>query len=238
MQHVFEISKGGARKHKSEQRSTVTPQLRRQEKLSPEFGGVPILVPLEALRPTQVAVGMRAVAWKREKVASHVGKSKRIARFLDKRPIPSVVGPGGDLYMIDHHHLGLALWQADVGEAYVRIVEDFSALAKPAFWRKMEANGCLYPFDATGQRVRPSRLPAGLHALKEDPYRDLAWSVREAGGFEKSRIPYAEFRWAAFFRERISERTLRTNYDAAVAKAVRLCRSRDAIELPGYAACS
>lgn len=206
------------------------------EKRAPLSCRDPILMPLDVLRPTQVAVGMRSVACKRAKVARRVGKSKQIARFLDKRPIPSVVGPGGDLYMIDHHHLGLALWQAEVKQVYVHIVRDFSALARPAFWRKMEADGCLYPFDEAGQRVRPSRLPAGLHALKEDPFRDLAWSVREEGGFEKSPIPYAEFQWAAFFREHVSERTLKTNYDKAVAKAVHLSRSREAAALPGFVA--
>lgn len=196
----------------------------------------PILVPIDMLRPTQVAVGMRAVAQKRDKVESRAGKSKLILRFLDKRPIPSVVGPGGDLFIIDHHHLGLALWQADIEQAFVRIVDDLSALPKPTFWTRMEASGRLYPFDESGHRIRPSGLPPALHALRHDPFRDLAWSVREAGGFAKSPVPYAEFRWAAFFREHISARTLRTNYDSAVAKALRLTATREAANLPGFLA--
>ncbi len=194
----------------------------------------PVLVPLEVLHPTQVAVGMRAVAWKRRKVERRAGRSKQIERFLGARPIPSVVGPEGALYMIDSHHLGLALWQAEVEKAYVSIIDDLSRLPKAQFWRRMEASGRLYPFDEEGRRVRPSRLPGALHALREDPFRDLAWSVREAGGFAKSPVPFAEFRWAEFFRAHLSERTLRRDYERAVARALKLSRCPEARGLPGY----
>jgi hypothetical protein len=177
---------------------------------------------------------MRSVAAKREKVIRRAERRDKITRFLDRRPIPSVLGPEGQLYIIDHHHLGLALWQAEVDAAVVRIVEDLSSLPKPVFWTRMEAAGRLYPFDEAGQRVRPSRLPKALPALREDPFRDLAWSVREAGGFKKCSEPYAEFRWAAYFRQHIAARTLDRNYDLAVEKAVKLCRAKEAKRLPGY----
>ena len=192
-------------------------------------------VPIESLRPTQVAVGMRAVAYKRAKVEQRARRAKHLRKFLHRRPIPSVVGPGGDLFMIDHHHLGLALWQSEIDTAYVRIVADLSGIPPSQFWYRMEARGLLYPFDESGARVSPARLPRRLGALRDDPYRDLAWSVREAGGFLKSHEPFSEFRWADFFRDRISERTLVRSYETAVERALALSRSRAARELPGFA---
>jgi hypothetical protein len=98
----------------------------------------------------------------------------------------------------------------------------------------MEAEGRLYPFDEEGRRVPPALLPLGLHELRHDPYRDLAWEVREAGGFVKSRIAYAEFQWANFFRQHITLSSVRRDHDAAVERATRLARSRPAAKLPGY----
>ena len=192
----------------------------------------PIQVQIESLRPTQMAVGMRSVKFKRRRLESRSAKS--IRKFLNGRPIPAVCGPGGELFIIDNHHFGLALWHAEVDGAYARIIDDKSALSPAAFWKRMEIEGRLYPYDEEGRRVAPDRLPLGLHELRHDPYRDLAWEVREAGGFVKSKVPYAEFRWANFFRESIGLSTVRRNYDAAIDRAMKLCRSKEAASLPGY----
>ncbi len=191
-------------------------------------------VPLDRLRPTQAAVGMRAVALKRRKVEKHVATPRKIERYLDHRPIPSVIGPGGDLFMIDHHHLGLALWQAEVETAFVVVIEDFSVLPVAMFWHRMEQGGWLRPFDEEGRRIAPSKLPKRIKGLRQDRYRDLSWSVREAGGFVKSPQPYSEFLWADFFRTRVSESLIAKNYDVAVAKALKLSRSSQARHLPGF----
>lgn len=192
------------------------------------------LVALEILHPTQAVVGMRSVERKRRNIEKRLGRRGKIASFLAERPIPTVLGPGSRLYMIDHHHLGLALARADVEEAYVEIIDDLTDLTRAAFWRRMEAQGKLYPFDEKGRRIPPSQLPSGLPELRHDPYRDLAWYVREAGGFAKSPQPYAEFRWADYYRERISARALRSDFDAAVTRAVKLARCKTAAGLPGF----
>jgi hypothetical protein len=196
--------------------------------------GPRLSVPLSLLRPTQAAVGMRSVANKRRKLEKHVGREKKFDRFLDRRPIPSVRGPADRLYMVDHHHLGLALWQADVEMAYVTIIEDLSQLPMALFWRRMEAGGWLHPFDGAGRRIAPSKLPMKLTGLDHDCFRDLAWSVREAGGFRKTRTPFAEFAWADFYRTRLDEGLILRDYDQAVRRAMKLSRSRDAHGLPGY----
>lgn len=193
-----------------------------------------IWLPLDNLRPTQVAVGMRTVEMKRRKLVRRAEKSSKIRKFLDERPIPSVRGPGGALYIVDHHHLSLALRRAEIEAACVHVIADHSALSEYRFLKRMEADGRLYPFDEHGRRVCLSQLPERLDDLRHDPYRDLAWSVREAGGYSKSPAHFAEFLWADYFRSRISARTVRHNYEAAVTKAMKLAQLADATSLPGY----
>lgn len=176
---------------------------------------------------------MRAVAAKRERLESKLKKRRRILRFLENRPIPAVRGPGNSFYIVDHHHLSLALWQSDVEVAFVHVIDDLSRLSPKAFWRQMSLDGRVYPFDETGRKISASSLPREISALRSDIYRDLAWSVREEGGFEKTHAPYSEFVWAAFFRERICARQLATDYEAAVDEAVKLARSKLARGLPG-----
>jgi hypothetical protein len=136
--------------------------------------------------------------------------------------------------MIDRHHLGLALWHAEIDRARVQIVRDLSDLPRRTFFARMERLGFLHPFDERGRRIDASDLPIRLDELRADPYRDLAWSVREAGGFLKSQRPFAEFQWAAFFRPRITRSALRDDYDQAVRKATRMARMRAAQHLPGW----
>lgn len=177
---------------------------------------------------------MRAVAAKREKVEHRAQKQKKIVRFLEERPIPAVRGPGNAFYIIDHHHLSLALCQSQVRSAFVEVVGDFSSFSAVRFWRRMESEGWVYPFDEKGNRVHPATIPSAIPALKADHYRDLAWSVREAGGYKKTRAPYAEFRWADFFRQRITLSSVRRDYETSVEVAMKLARSPAAAHLPGH----
>jgi len=192
----------------------------------------PIIVPLERLRPTQVAVGMRAVEAKRRRLGAR--KRRKRNRYLARRPIPAVYGPNQELYIVDHHHLSLALMQNSATTALVKVVDDYSDLSPRSFWAAMEVQGFVYPYDEAGCRVPLSRMPRGITAMKADAYRDLAWSVREGGGFKKTRAPYSEFRWAEFFRTTIPECIVKENYDRAVAIAMKLARSAAAAGLPGY----
>jgi hypothetical protein len=197
--------------------------------------GTLIQASIDLLKPTQMAVGMRSVTRKMRKVERRAGKRKKIEKLLLDRPIPAVCGPDGGFFIVDHHHFGMALCLAEVKSAYVHVIDDMSSLSHASFWRRMEADGRLYPYDEFGRRIQPSLLPPSLHALRHDPYRDLAWEVREADGFHKVAEPYAEFRWANFFREHISPTTIRRNPKDAVRLALKLCKSRLAARLPGYA---
>ena len=50
-------------------------------------------VPLAEIRPTQMAVGMRAVEAKRRKIERLSESTRKLRRFLEKRRIPAVIGP-------------------------------------------------------------------------------------------------------------------------------------------------
>jgi hypothetical protein len=191
-------------------------------------------VPLWDLRPTQMAVGMRAVEARRRKVERRAVSGRKLRRYIEKRPVPAVLGPDDEFYIIDHHHLSLAFLQSGVDTALVRVVEDFSDMPVPEFFASMEALGWLHAYDANGRPICPTRLPETLDRLKSDRFRDLAWSVREAGGFRKSHMPFSEFAWANFFRDRLALSLLYRDFDLAHDKAMWLARSRDARFLPGY----
>ena len=190
-------------------------------------------VRLAEVRPTQMAVGMRSVEVKRRKIERHVESSRKLRQFLERRPVPAVLGPGEDYYIIDHHHLSLALWQSEVDEVFVCVVGDLSDMPKRAFFHAMAALGWLHAYDADGRKICPTRLPATLDQLQCDRYRDLAWSVREAGGFEKVPIPFSEFAWANFFRDRIPATVLSRDFELAHERALHLARSQAARHLPG-----
>jgi hypothetical protein len=193
-----------------------------------------ILIGLDELRPTQAAVGMRAVRAKRQQLADRLHKPRKVANFLESRAFPAVRGPGSAYYIVDQHHLSLALWQNRIHHAYIRVIDDLSELSQGLFWPRMEARGQLHPYDHNGCRIDPERLPASITALRPDHYRDLAWSVREHGGFKKSQANYAEFRWADFFRQHLPEQLLCRNFEKALKRACKLARSPAAADLPGY----
>jgi hypothetical protein len=190
--------------------------------------------PLVELRPTQMAVGMRSVEAKRQKIERHLRSKRKIRRFLEKRPVPVVLGPDDDYYMIDHHHLSMALLQTEIDEVFIRVVSDLSDMPRRKFLRCMAALGWLHAFDAQGRKVCPTTLPASIDQLRPDPYRDLAWSVRQAGGFKKTEVPFVEFAWANFFRVNIPECLLTRNFEIAHERAVWLARSKAARRLPGF----
>ncbi|MBI1649366.1 ParB-like protein [Hyphomicrobium sulfonivorans] len=190
-------------------------------------------VAVDALRPTQMAVGMRAVEAKREKLARLTRRPRKLTHYLQRRAIPAVLGPGEELYIIDHHHLSLALFQSGVPDTFVRVVADFSNRRRLAFLRAMQAHGWLRSCDGEGRTISPVLLPATVGHLQADHYRDLAWSVREAGGFRKSPIPFSEFVWADFFREHIPAELVQQDFLSAHRSAMRIARSRSASHLPG-----
>ena len=187
---------------------------------------------LHKLRPTQLTVGFSEVAAKRS-LWTGMGKAQR-QDFLKGHWFPAVRGPGENFYIVDHHHLGLALLEEGVSHSFVVLLKDLSMLDKDEFWTVMDHHQWVHPYDARGRRRTVAELPKALDKLTDDPYRSLAGEVRHAGGFPKDATPFAEFLWADFFRRRIKLAQLRRDAVTALQTAMTLCHSPEAAHLPGW----
>ncbi|MCX5785763.1 MAG: hypothetical protein NTX59_08730 [Elusimicrobia bacterium] len=188
---------------------------------------------ISELHPTQLAVGLLEVKDKKHDLNKLSGHD--LKKFEEENPEPTVKGPNGRLYIIDHHHLALALYDIGENNTYCSLEADYSKLTVNEFWARMNRQKWVYPYDENGSGPLPySALPSTVAALKDDPYRSLASAVRHAGGYNKTPEPFAEFRWADFFRRRIAKHDLSDNFDDSVKKGVHLAHSEEAVGLPGY----
>ena len=189
-------------------------------------------VPIDRLRPTQVTVGMHEVKAKRGALRRRA--TRRIGRFLGDHMIPVILGPGNRHYIIDHHHLALALLGAGVKNVLVTVIADLSMLEPDQFWIVLDHHSWVHPYDQDGRRVNFTKIPKSVDRLKDDPFRSLAGELRRAGGFAKDTTPFSEFLWADFLRRRLERRRVKQNFSAAVRQAMKLAKSQDAHYLPGW----
>jgi hypothetical protein len=184
------------------------------------------------LRPTQITVGMREVQSKRQHWRD-MGKGKTGA-FLGKHMIPVILGPKERHYVIDHHHLALALHEEGVKEVAVTVVANLSQLAIDAFWVVMDNKSWMHPFDSKGRRCDYEDIPKSIADLIDDPFRSLAGELRRAGGYAKDTTPFSEFLWADFLRRRIKRTLVEKDFSRSIEKALQLAKSKDANYLPGW----
>jgi hypothetical protein len=189
-------------------------------------------VPIESLRPTQITVGMREVRDKRKGLRKR--QAKRIGRFLGDHMIPVILGRKNRHYIIDHHHLALALLSEGIKNVLVTVIADLSMLEADQFWIVLDHHSWVHPYDEDGRRVDFAKIPKRVDKLKDDPFRSLAGELRRAGGFAKDTTPFSEFLWADFLRRRIDRRRVEKNFSAAVQQAMRWAKSQDAHYLPGW----
>jgi hypothetical protein len=194
----------------------------------------PILtpVPIALLHPTQITVGMREVAEKRQQWRERGDRDGR--EFLGRHMIPVLLGPKRRHYVIDHHHMVRALEEEGVKDILVTIVADLHGLQKSSFWVVLDHHGWCHPYDANGRRRDFADIPTTISDLVDDPYRSLAGELRLAGGFAKDTTPFSEFIWADFLRIRIKPKDIRADFAAALATALELAKSKDADYLPGW----
>jgi hypothetical protein len=190
------------------------------------------MVAIKDLRPTQITVGMREVLEKR-KHWREIG-NKKGGKFLGKHMIPVICGPKKRNYVIDHHHLALALHDEGQKEVAITVIADLSKLEPDAFWTVMDNRSWMHPFDAKGERRHYSDIPKRVTDLVDDPYRSLAGELRRAGGFAKDTTPFSEFLWANFLRRHIKRKLVVSDFDRAMEKAIALAKSMDANFLPGW----
>lgn len=189
-------------------------------------------VAIARLRPTQITVGMREVEAKRRHWRHHPDRTK--PDFLGKHMIPVVWGPKERYYVIDHHHLSLALLREGVKEIAATVVADLRRLPREAFWIYLDNRAWLHPFDAAGRRRAYEDIPRRIGDLVDDPYRSLAGELRYVGGYAKDTTPFSEFLWADFLRRRIKRRQIEDDFADATERALMLAKSSEANYLPGW----
>jgi hypothetical protein len=189
-------------------------------------------VAIADLRPTQITVGMREVAAKRKRWRET--GTKKGEKFLGKHMIPVILGSKRRHYVIDHHHLALALHEEGVSELAVTVVANLSRLESDEFWTVMDNRGWMHPFDAKGRRRHYEDIPKAVTAMVDDPFRSLAGELRRAGGFAKDTTPFSEFLWADFLRRRVKQKIVEQDFQRATEMALKLAKSGDADYLPGW----
>ena len=184
------------------------------------------------LRPTQITVGMREVAAKRKRWTEI--SDEKGGKFLGKHMIPVVLGPKDRNYVVDHHHLALALHEAGVKDVAVTAIANLSALDSDEFWTVMDNRNWMHPFDDAGVRRPYADIPKSVKELVDDPFRSLAGELRRAGGFAKDTTPFSEFLWADFLRRRLKRKAIERDFDHAIEQALALAKSSEANYLPGW----
>lgn len=204
----------------------------------------------DAMRPTQCSVGYLEVELKMQELRERTQKSGLLEKYLKIHPIPAVLGPDRRMYLTDHHHMGLAL---------VRLADEWDATDKPAaknpyriccfqivwdlsdhhdltmrqFFSKMEEHHLSHPFDGQGRRV--DKIPKYLSELVDDPYRSLAGLARKAGAYDKVAVPFTEFKWADYLRDKVEFKLICMEHLAqAIQQAVVLANESAAAGLPGF----
>ncbi len=205
---------------------------------------------IDVMRPTQCAVGFLEVQLKMQELRGRGQKPDLLQKYLKGHPIPAVLGPDRRMYLTDHHHMGLAMvqladeWDASDKPAAAnpfrdccfQIVKDMSdrhEMAMRQFFAKLEEQHLSHPFDGQGKRL--GHIPKHLVDLVDDPYRSLAGLARKAGAYEKVPVPFTEFKWADFLRDKVDARLICPEQLAqAIFQAVQLANGPSATHLPGY----
>ena len=159
------------------------------------------------LSPTQFAVGKAEIQVRAGRMRKKYKKDPaKLHDYLRTRPIPILVR-GDKFYLVDHHHLASGLYLAlneTLGNdlcVYVKVLGNGSSLERAYFWKTMHQEQLGVPVRRNGGGPQaPATLPTHIKDLEHDPYRSLAWIVREHHGYLKNNAPFSEFKWANFFR--------------------------------------
>jgi len=194
-------------------------------------------VPLRALQPTQLCVGMAEIRSRQLDFAQDSSKERR--RYLKRKPTPLVRSASGELWMVDRHHRLRALMELDPeATAFGYVVLQLQVAERHAVLHELHQRGWLYLYDGRGLGpLHPTALPTSLSGTQDDPYRSLVWKLKREGLVEAAPlIPFHEFRWGAWLRSRSLPHFSSDRLDPALPAARALVRSQAASHLAGWIA--
>ena len=186
-------------------------------------------------KPTQLAIGMLEVKDKLKEL-SRMNRAK-LEKEVRENPLEAVRSPNKDIYIVDGHHRAMAYWLFGLRKAPYVILYRFPKRAScKIFWKMMYKKHWAHPYDQSGDGPRdPVYFNQDIRGIGNDPYRSLAWLVREAGGYKKTDETFADFKWADFFRKRkLLICSYEPDFHQALPKALKLAHSKKARHLPGY----
>ena len=168
--------------------------------LATEFPARDERAKIESLRPTQMEIGKsyvekKAARWERKADEDGVSNAAFLRERLDEEPLPAVISPRGERFVLDGHHTIAAVYEmlgarAGAFEVPLRILFDFSK-AKPdgqpwsyddfvVALQAPVAEGGLGKGQFTAKvsalptyAERFARLPRTFQGLKDNPMRSL-----------------------------------------------------------------
>jgi len=184
----------------------------------------------------QAAVGREEVRRKKVAIRKFKNNKAKLDRYLKKKRVPIVIGPGGKFHLLDHHHTVMALFEEGIRKVYYESRGDLSSLSPQDFWKEVISRHWVRLVDEKGKSIRWEAIDklTSIEDIKNDPYRSLAGIVRDKGGFKKLDIPFMEFEWADFFRGRMDMPGKKISWKRAIEQGMKLARSDAAKALPGY----
>lgn len=195
--------------------------------------------PVLDLKPMQIPAGMIEVQAKADDLRA-MGK-KEIDAWEKERSVPVLEDYKGRKRPVDHHHEARATWEAGKEDVYTHHYFDdemharIKALPRDKYYAVTRAMGLFYDRDQFGAGPHdPDHLPEDVRSMADDPFRSVAWQVRKRGGYDKTTVPFAEFAWAQFFRERVATYPTRADFEKTVLEALKIAHSDDARNLPGW----
>lgn len=170
-----------------------------------------------------------------------------VKEMLDTNPVPYVLGPDGNRYIIDRHHFLRAFYEyrdkmaaklnVNLDELNVRFqeVEVFGDtkpqdMSQAQFEKMMEKKKLVFLDHA---EMKMKDLPQTIGNLEEDYFRGLAWVVVKSGAIDKTDVPFQEFYWADFFKENLQFKREKFS-SKKIKKAIELALSGKATGLSGF----
>ncbi|KAJ1486575.1 ParB/Sulfiredoxin [Baffinella frigidus] len=129
----------------------------------PKQGDVCLSHP-EDVFPTQAAFGQVDASCAQKDLEILAAKKDGSLRAeLMSKLAPGILGPGGKMYITDHHHLSHAMLSAFLPYAkpmhhrtlYVCVTQIMSDMPEDKFWKNMEENELVWLHDERGNNITP-----------------------------------------------------------------------------------